>query len=79
VTDQLIKPDQITLVDDVLTQGRMAFACAWRLHEVFPNAQIRVFALIRTQGLKPNINEIKDPDAGIITFDQSNGKTDRTP
>lgn len=79
VADQLIKPDQITLVDDVLTQGRVAFACAWRLHEVFPDAQIRVFAMIRTQGLISDIDKIMDPDAGTITFNQHSGKTDRYP
>jgi predicted amidophosphoribosyltransferase len=45
VTNQLLGPLQITLVDDVLTMGRTAFACALRLHEAFPGAEIRIFAM----------------------------------
>jgi predicted amidophosphoribosyltransferase len=48
---QLTNPEQVTLVDDVLTQGRTMIGCALLLHEAYPDAQIRAFAMIRTRGL----------------------------
>lgn len=74
----LLQPAQITLVDDVLTMGRTSYACAQRLHEAFPNAQVRVFAVIRTQGFIPDVVHIVDPSVGTITGYPS-GKTMRDP
>lgn len=36
VKEGLMQPAQITLVDDVLTMGRTMFACALRIHDVYP-------------------------------------------
>lgn len=79
VLPELLAPSQITLIDDVLTLGRTAFACALRLKEAFPEAEIKVFALIRTQGLVPDIEKIVDPSVGTITYNQYTGKTNRNP
>lgn len=79
VDEQLLRPGQITLVDDVLTMGRTMFACALRLHEAFPDAEIRAFAMIRTQGLVDDIENIVDPDTGTITYYVRSGKTHRDP
>lgn len=78
VRADLLQPAQITLVDDVLTMGRTSYACAQRLHEAFPNAEIRVFAVIRTQGLILDVEAIVDPAVGTITGYPS-GKTMREP
>lgn len=78
LTAQLIRPAQITLVDDVLTQGRTMVACALRLAEEFPDAEIRCFAMIRTQGFVENFEKIVDPSAGVIRYYDS-GKTFREP
>jgi predicted amidophosphoribosyltransferase len=78
VTPQLLRPAQITLVDDVLTQGRTMVACALRLAETFPDAQIRCFAMIRTQGFVENFEKIIDPSTGVIHYYDS-GKTFREP
>jgi hypothetical protein len=79
VQTQLLRPAQITLVDDVLTQGRTVFACAMRLIEAFPDAQIRCFAMVRTQGLVDNIERIIEPAAGIVRYYENSGKTFRDP
>jgi hypothetical protein len=59
--------------------GRTAFACAQRLHEAFPSAEIRVFAMIRTQGFINDIEKIVDPAAGTIIYYPASGKTFRDP
>lgn len=74
----LFVPDKITIVDDVLTMGRTTFACAELLSAVCPNAEIRIFAMIRTQGLQADIEKIVDPAAGIVVGYPS-GKTHRDP
>ena len=74
----MLPPDTITLVDDVLTKGSTAVACANLLQERFPAATIRVFAMIRTQGLVDEIERIADPSIGtIISYDS--GKPYRDP
>lgn len=79
VTPQLIRPAQITLVDDVLTQGRTMIACALRLAEAFPDAEIRCFAMIRTLGFVENFDKIVDPSVGVIHYYENSGKTFREP
>lgn len=57
----LLAPAQITLVDDVLTLGRTTYACAQRIREAFPQAELRIFAMMRTQGFLPDIEVLVDP------------------
>jgi len=78
VDKPLFDPVTITLIDDVLTMGRTAYACAQRLKDTFPNAEVKFFALIRTQGLIPDIEKIVEPSIGTITG-YSSGKTLRNP
>lgn len=78
VEGALIQPAQITLVDDVLTMGRTSYACAQRLREAFPTATLRIFAMMRTQGLIPDIDALVDPSVGTVTG-YSSGKTHREP
>lgn len=78
VRGDLLGPTQITLVDDVLTMGRTSYACATLLREAFPEAKIRIFAMIRTQGMVDDITSIFDPAVGTITG-YASGKSFRDP
>ena len=53
-------------MDDVVTKGAMLLTCADLLREEFPNADVRGFALLRTMGLQPEVDEYIDPCVGTI-------------
>jgi hypothetical protein len=63
-----ITPDRILLVDDVITKGRTLLAAAMRLHEAFPRAEIRAFALVRTLGFVSGVRQLLDPCQGEIRW-----------
>ena len=62
----LANPKRVTIVDDVVTKGRMFLATATLLAERFPSAELRAFALIRTMGLQPDVEKIVAPCVGVI-------------
>jgi pyrimidine operon attenuation protein/uracil phosphoribosyltransferase len=64
----LLHPAKIILVDDVITQGRIAYACFQHLRERCPNAQIFSFSLIRTMGFEQEVLAIVKPCIGTITY-----------
>jgi hypothetical protein len=70
-------PREVMLVDDVVTKGRTLLAAAARLQEVFPHAQIRAFALVRTMGFIPDVHRLLDPCVGEIRWKY--GDAVRTP
>ena len=61
-------PTDVVLVDDVITKGRTLVAAAMRLHEAFPNADIRAFALVRTMGFVIDVERVFDPCQGEIRW-----------
>jgi adenine/guanine phosphoribosyltransferase-like PRPP-binding protein len=61
-------PERIVLVDDVITKGRTLLAAAARLHDAFPNADIRAFALVRTMGFLSDVNRLLEPCQGIVRW-----------
>lgn len=73
----LIIPTKITLIDDFITQGRTSYACAQRLHDVYPDAEIRVFAILRTMTFYTNLENFIDISTGTVTYFPS-GKTFRS-
>jgi hypothetical protein len=79
VSGLLIPPAHITLVDDVLTLGRTGMACAQKLHEVFPRAEIRFFSVVRTQSLVLDIERLVDVSVGNIHYNPDSGRTSREP
>jgi hypothetical protein len=62
----LADPKKLTIVDDVMTKGRMAFAMAVLLAERFPGIELRAFALFRTLGLQPEVEKIDEPCIGML-------------
>jgi predicted amidophosphoribosyltransferase len=58
----------VLLIDDVITKGRTLLAAAARVHEAFPDAQIRAFALLRTMGLISGVRQLLDPCKGEIRW-----------
>ena len=68
IDQRAVPPERIVLIDDVVTKGRTLLAAASRLHEAFPRAQIRAFALVRTLGLIPGVQQLLDPCKGEIRW-----------
>jgi predicted amidophosphoribosyltransferase len=64
----LCEPHSIVLIDDIVTKGRTLLAAAVRLHEAFPRAHIKAFALVRTMGLVSEVNCLLDPCRGEIRW-----------
>ena len=79
VRRDMFQPVKITLIDDVLTLGSTVFACARLLHEHFPEAEIRAFALFRTQGFIPDIEIFIDPSVGTISYNVDTDRVSRNP
>jgi predicted amidophosphoribosyltransferase len=69
-------PTEIVLVDDVVTKGRTLVAAAMRLHEAFPKADIRAFALVRTMGLILDVERLFDPCEGVIRWNGNDAYRD---
>ena len=62
----LAEPRRLTIVDDVVSRGRMLLATATLLADRFRDASISAFAMVRTIGLQPEIERIVDPCVGIV-------------
>ncbi len=66
VTTMLDKPDEILLVDDVVTRGATLLGAANKLIEAFPDARIRSFAAMRTRSRPGDFVKINHPCKGEI-------------
>lgn len=71
-------PSRITLVDDVVTRGSTFVGMHTRLRQAYPDAEIRHFAIVRTESYK-DIDRIADVVVGSIQHDQRSGRLERTP
>jgi predicted amidophosphoribosyltransferase len=63
-----LTPPSVVLIDDVITKGRTLLAAAARVHEAFPDAQVRAFAMLRTMGLSSGVQQLLDPCQGEIRW-----------
>jgi len=64
----LVPIRRVVLIDDVITKGRTLLAASARLRVELPQAEIRAFALIRTQGFVPHIEHLTEPCHGVIRW-----------
>lgn len=62
------RPQNVVLIDDVITVGRTLLAAAARVREAFPGAQIRAFALLRTLGTTHGLVRLLEPCRGEISW-----------
>jgi len=74
----MLSTREITIVDDVITKGSTMLACAIKLQENYPNAQVRCFSLFRTVGFQGNIDSVSEPTKGTIELLPS-GEPKRAP
>ena len=65
---ELSSARRITVVDDVLTRGATTIAVASRLADRYPNADIRVFALMRTERIN-DLTGVAKPPVGVLKYD----------
>jgi hypothetical protein len=68
IENGLVPPAECVLVDDVVTKGRTLLAAAARVHDAFPQARIRGFAMLRTMGLVAEIDRLIEPCVGEIRW-----------
>ena len=68
----LFEPKEIVLVDDVITRGATALGAANRLADSFPNANIRIFAVMRTISDPEKFTDIIDPCTGTVSLREEN-------
>jgi predicted amidophosphoribosyltransferase len=69
VVEQLeFAPRRITIVDDVITRGATLIAAVSHLQQIFPNAEVRAFGMVRTKSFEPDVGNIIDPVVGEVTF-----------
>jgi hypothetical protein len=59
---------RLVLIDDVITKGRTLLAAATRLRHELPLADIRGFALIRTEGFVDKIRHLEESCHGVVRW-----------
>ena len=72
VKPEIITESDLVLIDDVLTLGRTSLASAIKLHEAFPEKNIRIFCPFRTRSFEDS-NTLVDISKGEMIL-SSNGK-----
>jgi hypothetical protein len=75
---ELLAARRYVVVDDVVTRGATLLACASRLQEAYPEAEILGFALLRSESSPEKFLSILDPRVGTISL-RLHGDTLRRP
>jgi predicted amidophosphoribosyltransferase len=78
VQGSLSKPDEILLVDDVVTRGATLMGAANRLSDAFPKCHIRAFVAMRTISNQHEFENVYAPCTGTIDLHET-GDTFRRP
>jgi predicted amidophosphoribosyltransferase len=69
VVSRLPPTRRVLLVDDFVTKGRTLLSAAAALNAAIPGLEIRAFAVVRTMGLVPDVEQIRWPIVGEIRFE----------
>ncbi len=72
-------PDEIVLVDDIITRGATLLGAANRLTQALPKAKIRAFAAMRTISNPADFEALYKPVVGTSQYQPSTGDTIRRP
>ena len=72
-------PQQILLVDDIITRGSTLLGAANRLADAFPSARIRAFGAMTTISDPTDFVSLSKPLIGSIQYRPSKEDTIRTP
>ena len=75
---ELVPSERYLVVDDVVTRGSTLLACASRLSQAYPQAEVQGFALLRTVSNPAEFTGILDPVVGEVSL-RSQGDTLRRP
>ena len=75
----LLPPECVTVVDDVVTTGSTLYACVRLLEQRFPDTKVQAFAAVRTMSDVPNIQHPIDPVQGEIVLLPGGDRTKRSP
>jgi hypothetical protein len=75
---EMLAPDQITIIDDVITSGAHMIAGVSLLRAAFPDSQIRSFAIARTQS-EGEAEGMVDPREGEVTLQDGGHRASRWP
>ncbi|MDE0089811.1 MAG: hypothetical protein OXP12_00380 [Thaumarchaeota archaeon] len=62
----IVEPKKILLVDDVVTRGSTFLGAACRVSEVYPEAEVKAFAPIRTVSRLRDFTGMETPEHGLI-------------
>ena len=62
VQREIAVPNRFLLVDDIVTKGSKLLGLASRVYDVYPDADVRAFAMIRTKGLQHDIESMYEPN-----------------
>jgi hypothetical protein len=73
ISGLLTPPSKVILVDDVVTQGRTMCACALELAGKYPNAQIVMFALLRSASFDNGEEKLLAYCTGDVSFNHGTG------
>lgn len=68
-------PARLCIVDDITTKGATLFACASRLKEAFPDAEVVVFGMAKTMPFRAEHTRIDQPQTGTIRLNRWAGTT----
>jgi predicted amidophosphoribosyltransferase len=63
------EPEEILLIDDIVTRGATFLGSANKLKVVFPRSHVRAFAAMRTISSPGEFKRIIDPCLGNITLE----------